>query len=184
MKIGLTGGIGSGKSTVSAILSQKGISIIDADKIAKALLQPGTKTYEEVEDYFGTTDRKSLGAMVFSQEGKRQKLNAIMHPAIRQEILDQIQTYQQQGEKIIVVDAPLLIESRMYDMVDKIWLVCVDVETQIERVMKRDQGTREEALQRIEAQMPLEEKKKYADVIIENNRTVEALEKIITMLLE
>jgi dephospho-CoA kinase len=183
--IGLTGGIASGKSTVAKVLKEWGVFVIDADKVAREVIEPGTKAWQELVVYFGkeilnedrTINRRKLGQIVFGNYEKLSILNEITHPPLLKEIRDRIEKFEQQyGEKgVLVLDAPLLLEMNMEDWVDQVWLVVVDKETQVQRVMKRDGITREEALERIEAQMPTSEKMKYAHVIINNTETEEQM---------
>jgi dephospho-CoA kinase len=193
--IGITGGIATGKSTVSNIIKKLGYKVIDADIIAREVVQKGKPAYEEIVKYFGNTiidefgniNRKKLGNIVFVDEKKREKLNCITHPyimeAIKQSIYDNI------NEKIIFLDIPLLIETmdklKDYDIhLDEIWLVYVDEESQIQRLMARDNISRNEALNKIRAQMPMEMKKKYATVVIDNRGSVEELQKQVKNLID
>ncbi|MGB9809751.1 MAG: dephospho-CoA kinase, partial [Caldanaerobacter sp.] len=178
--VGLTGGIGSGKSTVSRILSGLGAKIIDADLVSREIMSKGQEAYNEIVDYFGEgildergeIDRKKLGLIVFGNEQKLKKLNEITHPKIIEKIKAMIVEAKKEGNyRLIVVDAALLIETGLYQMMDEIWMVVVDIETQIKRIMARDGFSYEEALKRIRSQMPLEEKIKYADFIINNSKT-------------
>lgn len=185
--IGLTGGIGCGKSTVSQIIKNMGAGIVDADLISMAVLEKGQEAYTEVVKAFGTdileTDgninRKALGNIIFSDEDKRELLEDITHPKIIKEIENQIEICCKEGVELIIIDAPLLIEADMQDMVDRVWLVTVPENIQIERLMKRDNCTAEGAMARIKAQMPFEEKEKYANVVICNDRTKEDLEQYL-----
>ena len=177
MIIGLTGGIASGKSTVSNMIKEIEIPVVDADVIAREVVQKGEEAYEQIVHYFGTEilnvdaslDRKKLGAIVFNNEEKRLALNEIVHPAIRKKMLEKIEFYKQAGQKTIVLDIPLLFESKLTYMVDKIILVYVDQEIQKDRLKKRDQFSDEEAKARIASQMPLTEKIDFADEIIHNH---------------
>lgn len=177
MIIGLTGGIASGKSTVSNMIKEVGIPVVDADIIAREVVQKGEEAYEKIVDHFGTEilsddesiDRPKLGAIVFNNEEKRLSLNGIVHPAIRKKMLTEIKQYKQVGNKIVVLDIPLLFESKLTYMVDKIILVYVDQEIQKERLIKRDQFSDEEAKARIASQMPLVEKIELADEVIHNH---------------
>lgn len=193
--IGITGGIATGKSTVSNIVKKLGYKVIDADIIAREVVQKGKPAYEEIVKYFGNTiidefgniNRKKLGNIVFVDEKKREKLNCITHPhimeAIKQSIYDNI------NEKIIFLDIPLLIETmdklKDYDIhLDEIWLVYVDEESQIQRLMARDNISRNEALNRIQAQMPMELKKKYATIVIDNRGSIEELQEQVKDLID
>jgi dephospho-CoA kinase len=188
--IGLTGGIGSGKSTVSRILSGLGAKIIDADLVSREIMSKGQEAYNEIVGYFGENildergeiDRKRLGLIVFEDAQKLKKLNEITHPKIIEKIKAMIMEAKKENYKVIVVDAALLIETGLYQMMDEIWMVVVDIETQIKRIMKRDGFSYEEALKRIRSQMPLEEKIKYADFIINNSKTLEKTEEQVKLL--
>jgi len=185
--IGITGGISTGKSTVSNMIRKLGYKVIDADIIAREVVQKGKPAYEEIVkcfgntiiDEFGNINRKELGNIIFIDEEKREKLNSITHPyimeAIKQSIDDNI------DEKIIFLDIPLLIEAldnlKDYNIyLDEIWLVYIDEESQIQRLMERDNISRREALNKIKAQMPLELKKKYATEVIDNRGSITDLE--------
>ncbi|SES75947.1 dephospho-CoA kinase [Anaerobranca gottschalkii] len=179
-KIGLTGGIASGKSTISKILKRLGAAIIDADLEAKATLKPETKCWELLVKEFGreilkpdnTIDRKKLGNLVFGKAEKLQKLNQIVHPFVKERIKNKMVEIERKGKyKAIVLDAPLLIETGFHNLVDEVWVVDVDRETQIQRVMKRDNLNREQAIARINSQLPREERIKYATAIIDNMGT-------------
>ncbi|KKI91750.1 dephospho-CoA kinase [Bacillus sp. SA1-12] len=179
--IGLTGGIASGKSTVSNIIKNAGIRVIDADKIAREVVEVGKPAYKQIIETFGqdmllkdlTLNREKLGALVFSDEAKRQKLNQIVHPAVRQEMLKQTRQEKDLQAKAVVLDIPLLFESNLTHMVDKIVLVFVTQETQLKRLMERNGYTKEEAMMRIRSQMPLKNKVKLSDEIIDNNGSIE-----------
>lgn len=178
--IGLTGGIASGKSTVAQHLGTLGAIIVDADVISRTLSQPGGSMYDAIMHTFGPEyrtengqlDRKKLGACVFADPAQLAKLNAISHPLIRAEISRQIAQAREGGAPAVILDAPVLLESGMQDMVQEVWLAVLPVEEQISRVMARDGATKEAAQARIAAQWPLEEKKKYADVCIDTSGTI------------
>jgi dephospho-CoA kinase len=176
--IGLTGGIASGKSTVSRMLTELGAEVIDADKIAREIVEPGTETLRKLVDSFGpwilnpdgTLDRKALGQEAFNNPEKLNLLNRITHPEIRRIVKERIFDIKRRcGDKIIVVDAAVLLESGMNDLVDEIWLVYVDHDTQIKRLMDRNNLTLDEAEVRIKSQMPFEEKIKYSHRVIDNS---------------
>jgi len=180
--IGLTGGIASGKSTVSNYLKSKSIPIVDADIVSREVVMPGSKGLQAIIDTFGKDileedhlNRKALRELIFNDEEKRLKLNRILHPIIHDEILKQIQALKDNNEPIIIFDAPLLLENNLKYMVDELWLVSTSVEKQIERLINRDNMTLESAESIISKQMPLVEKEKLSDVILDNNSTVEAL---------
>ncbi|MCX7883856.1 MAG: dephospho-CoA kinase [Caloramator sp.] len=175
--IGLTGGIASGKSFVSDILKEEGIPIIDADIISHQIVYKGSEALKEIEREFGkevlntdgTLNRKSLGNIVFSEKDKLEKLNRIMHPKIIDEIKKRVEEIKEQGFNLCVIDAPLLIETGLYRIVDIVLLVYVNIDVQIKRLIKRDNISLNEAYKRISSQMSFEEKKKYSDYIIDNN---------------
>ncbi|RSL34302.1 dephospho-CoA kinase [Salibacterium salarium] len=181
MIIGLTGGIASGKSLVSTELEQYGYPVIDADQIAREVVEPGELAYEQIVEHFGSEileldgslNRKKLGTLIFSDSEKRQILNQIMHPAIRKRMLEKKAMFEKQGYDVMVFDLPLLIENNLQFMVDKVLLVYVNKEEQKRRLIHRDQAGEEDANQRIASQMSLDDKLDYADAIIDNNTTRE-----------
>lgn len=178
-KIGLTGGIASGKSTVLTYFKDKGIPYIDADIVAREVVEPGTKGLEAIVDAFGsnvlhddgTLNREALGAIVFHNEEKRQLLNGCLKIHIRNRIMELTSQYEQGNTSVIIYDIPLLIEGEWYTMMNEVWLVYVNETTQIERLMSRNGYSKEDALARIKSQMRLDDKRSYADVIIDNNGT-------------
>ncbi|MCM3717904.1 dephospho-CoA kinase [Fictibacillus phosphorivorans] len=193
MIIGLTGGIATGKSTASRILSEQGIPVIDADLIAREVVMPEKDAYKKIIAFFGdeilladkTLNRAKLGEIIFNDAEKRQKLNEIVHPAVRKEMKNQAERYLSRGNPLVVMDIPLLFESKLTHMVDKTWLIYTHPNIQLKRLMERDGYTEEQALSRITAQMPIDEKKELADVVIENNETIEELkQKLILQLQE
>ncbi|MBC5637490.1 dephospho-CoA kinase [Ornithinibacillus sp. BX22] len=179
--IGLTGSIASGKSAVAAMFKELLIPVIDADQIARDVVEPGESALQAIVNEFGhdillpdgTLDRKKLGAIIFSDTDKRAKLNAIVHPAVRKRMLEQKEHLLENGAKCVVMDIPLLFESKLTHMVDKTLVVYVDEDVQLQRLVKRDNSQKEEALQRIQSQIPLKEKVKLADAVIDNNGTLE-----------
>lgn len=181
MIIGLTGSIASGKSTVANMLSEMGFPIIDADLVARVVVEKGTAALKTIKEVFGTEvihedgtlNREELGALIFSDPSKRKQLNDIMHPAIREEMLVQRQQLVQQGHPVIIMDIPLLFESRLQSFVDKILVVTVTELKQLERLMARNGFTHEEAKLRIQSQLPLSVKEEGADAVIYNNGTIE-----------
>ena len=178
-KIGLTGGIASGKSTVLTYFKDKGIPYIDADIVAREVVEPGTEGLEAIVDAFGsnvlhddgTLNREALGAIVFHNEEKRRQLNDCLKEYIRNRILELTSQYESVNTPALIYDIPLLIEGEWYTMMDEVWLVYVNEMTQIERLMSRNGYSKEDALARIKSQMRLDDKRSYADVIIDNNGT-------------
>jgi len=186
MIIGLTGGIASGKTTVTEYLRQQGFPIVDADVISRSVVEPGHKGLEAVVNAFGSQilegdqlNRKKLRRIIFDDESKRLLLNGILHPIIHEEILYQIEEHQKNNETIIIFDAPLLLENKLQHMVDSVWVVSTSLDKQIDRVMSRDDINREEALKIINRQMSLEEKASKADLVLINNDGIEDLYKQI-----
>jgi dephospho-CoA kinase len=189
--IGLTGGIASGKSTVSYMLRELGAEVIDADLVAKEVIEPGTDAWRELVSEFGplilnrdrSINRRRLGRLVFGDPNRVKRLNALTHPRIVSRIAGRIAAARAAaaaaaprgpGEtRVLVVDAPLLIEAGMTALVDQVWVVVVDSDTQVKRLMARDHFTFQEALNRLSAQMPPEEKARLADVVIDNRGPVE-----------
>lgn len=180
--IGLTGSIGTGKSMIASKMAELGLPIVDADLIARQVVEPGKAAYQKIVESFGETilhedktlNRPALGEIVFSDQRKRQALNEIIHPAIRAEMLKQRDAYVADNLPAVVMDIPLLFESKLTHYVDKIIVVSVSEETQLKRVMARDESTEEAALKRINSQIPVKEKAEQADAVIDNNGTREA----------
>ncbi|NMA14651.1 MAG: dephospho-CoA kinase [Clostridia bacterium] len=179
--IGLTGGIASGKSTVSRVLEKQGAKIIDADIIARDIVQPGCPALAEIVKVFGKEtllpdgrlDRVYLGQKVFQNQSLRKVLNSITHPKIREQIIEELRKIERESpEAIAVVDAPLLIEAGLVVMVDEVWLVALPEEVQVNRLMNRDGLSQEEAKRRIGSQLPLAEKQKYAKHIIDTSGSI------------
>lgn len=180
--IGLTGGIASGKSTISNYLRKLGAVIIDADELAREVVKPHSPAWWEIKEQFGDEvidgqgriDRKTLGSIVFHSPGDREKLNGIIHPRVIEATEKIINEHKEKGEApLVVVDAPLLLEVGMDGLVDEVWVAAVPAKVQIERLMKRDNISREEALVRLKTQMPLEEKLRRADRVIDNSGDAE-----------
>lgn len=175
--IGLTGGIATGKSTVSNLFRQAGFPIIDADQVAHQLQQPGKTALERLTTYFGPQivqadgqlNRRKLGEKVFQDPRDRQRLNQIMQPLIRETIADQIANFKKQGLPYVILDIPLLFEAHYAQDCDLVIVVTTTAKTQLQRLMVRNNYSKEEAMRRIDAQMPLQEKIVQADVVIDNN---------------
>ena len=183
--IGLTGGIASGKSTVSQYLESKDYIVLDSDKYAHTVLEPGQLGYKQIVEYFGgdvlnedeTINRKALGQIVFNDKEKLQALNSFTHPEVRRMMHEDLDKYKQDHH--VFLDIPLLYENKRETICDLVITVYVNEETQLERLMARNRFTEEEALSRIRSQMPLDEKKERSDVVFDNNGSVEALYKQI-----
>lgn len=179
--IGLTGSIATGKSTVANMFRELDIPVIDADILAREVVEPGETAYKKVVQSFGedilledqTLNRKRLGEIVFSDEVKRKQLNNIVHPAIRKRMIEKRDHFITAGNRCIVLDIPLLFESKLEHFADKTLVVYVNQEIQLQRLMKRNEFTEEEAMQRILSQMPVEEKAARADRTINNNGSKE-----------
>jgi dephospho-CoA kinase len=184
--VGLTGGVASGKTAVSQILREEGAYLIDADQIARELVQPHTATWNELIRVFGkgilqedgSIHRKRLAAKVFSDSEQRNLLNQILHPRIKVEMDRRVKEIgQKDPNAIVVIDAALLIELRNHREMDKVIVVTSTEKQQIERVKKRDGVEQEEAQKILSSQMPLEEKLKVADLVIRNEGSFEETKK-------
>ena len=183
LKIGLTGGIASGKSTVLDFFKKKNVPYIDADVVAREVVDLGTPGLAAIRELFGDTvilddgrlNREALGSIVFHNEEKRQLLNGCLKTHIRNRILELTSQYESVNTPILIYDIPLLIEGEWYTMMDEVWLVYVNEPTQIDRLMSRNGYTKEDALARINSQMRLDDKRSFADVIIDNNGTPQDL---------
>ncbi|MEC5421965.1 dephospho-CoA kinase [Virgibacillus sp. C22-A2] len=177
--IGLTGSIASGKSTVSLMFDEFNIPVVDADKLSREVVKPGEKAYDKIVNTFGheilrddqTLDRKKLGGIIFADEDKRKQLNSIVHPAVRERMIFRRDSFIEAGETCVVLDIPLLFESKLTHFVDKTLVVFVDEGVQLKRLMERDDYTEVEAWQRIKSQISIDEKAKKANAIIDNNGT-------------
>jgi len=185
MKIGLTGGIGSGKSTVAELFRKRGAHIIDLDLLAHQVEEPGGSVWQEIVDYFGREildtegriDREALGEIVFRDSAKREELNRIVHPAVRDEWQHRIDDIVRgDGQAIVISDVPLLIEVGWHEEMDIVILVYTPPGVQIERIMERNGYTQEEARDRLRSQMPLDEKIPFADFVVRNEGTREETE--------
>lgn len=191
IKIGLTGGVATGKSTVAKILKEKGAELISSDELAHRAMAPGGFAYDGVISEFGPEiilsdgkiNRRRLGEIVFNDESARKRLERIIHPIVLKEIKQGLEDYSKQRTRIVIIEVPLLFEVGWMDLFDYIWVVYAPYERQLQRLMERDQISEIEAIKRIIAQMPLEEKKKLADAVIENNDGLDVLEKQVTTLL-
>lgn len=177
--VGLTGGIASGKSTVTRILRELGAIVVDADAIVREVQAPGTPVLAHIAAAFGPAvirpdgalDRAALGQVVFADPAARKLLEKIVHPAVRARMWAEVERCRAEGQPAVVLDVPLLIESELHRTVDRVWLVYVDRETQLSRLVARDGLSAAAAEQRIGAQMDLEAKRAYANLLIDNRGT-------------
>jgi dephospho-CoA kinase len=188
MKIGLTGGIASGKSTIAKMLVERGALLVDADQVAREVVLPGESALEAIASTFGqavlaadgSLDRKALGEIVFQDKASLAKLEAITHPAIRQRMQQRIHTYEEQfPERLVVADIPLLYETEQEHLYDGIMVVYVPAEVQQARLMERNHLTEEEARRRVALQMDIEQKREKADWVIDNSGTLAETERQI-----
>lgn len=177
MNIGLTGGIASGKSTVASILVERGAVLVDADRIAREVVLPGTELLEQVANRFGqailnpdgSLNRKKLGEIVFADDAARKDLEGLLHPQIRLGMKQRMQEAEDTDPgRLVVVDVPLLYESGLQQMFEQVMVVYVPRSKQLERLMARDGITAAQAEQRLNAQMDIEKKKELADIVINN----------------
>jgi len=191
--VGLTGGIGSGKSTVTEYLISKGFPVLDADKIAREIVLPGSEMLIRLTAVFGkeiltddgSLNRKKLGEIVFSDAEKKKTLDGLMHTRILELIHERILEIRETGKHTtIFIDAPLLFETGLDESADEIWVIDADDEIRIRRIMERDGLKREEILKRIRSQMSREERIMRADVVLDNAGEPEALYRQIDELLK
>ncbi|AWV91380.1 dephospho-CoA kinase [Bradymonas sediminis] len=177
--VGLTGSIASGKSLVAGHLIELGVPLVDADILAREIVEPGEPAWEDIRERFGeevlnadqTLNRGALGALIFADEDARRALETITHPRIAQRLMQYAQQYRMDGERWMVYDAALLVENNAHRWLNALIVVAVDPQVQLERLMQRDGLSTEAAQQRIDSQMPVQEKIKVADYVIDNNGT-------------
>lgn len=192
LKIGLTGSIGTGKSTVSKLLRERGIAVIDADLLAREIVKKGQECLNDLKNVFGNQvltidgelDRKKLGQIVFSDDSKLELLNSVTHPHIRRRIKAQMNELESKNNKVIVLDIPLLFEAKMEDLVDIVLVVFAKEEIQIKRIMERDNCTQEEAMRIIKTQISQQDKISKSDYTIDNSGTIEELKEKLNGFLE
>ncbi len=186
MVVGLTGQTGAGKSTVSKVFSENGFAVINADVVARKVVEKGTRCLAEIQELFGssvinedeTLNRRALAGIVFSDSGKLEMLNTIIYPYITREILQQIKAYSAKGEKLILLDAPTLFESRADDFCELVISVISKAELREKRIISRDNLTPEQAKKRMNSQLDEEFFIKNSDYIITNNSTIETVYEI------
>lgn len=180
--LGVTGGIASGKTTVARMLEQLGARLIDFDLLSRVVVEPGKPAWRDITACFGeqvlqqdkTLDRKKLAEIIFRDPEKRKKLERVVHPRIYEEFTRLVKEYAAIDVNIIIqVVVPLLLEAKLQHLFHKILLVYIPEERQIERVMKRDRISREMALNMLRSQFPIEEKRSYADFIVDNSGSLE-----------
>jgi phosphopantetheine adenylyltransferase/dephospho-CoA kinase len=187
LKIGLTGGIASGKTTVSKLLAEKGVPVIDADVLGWRTYEPGTKTFAEVVAAFGddlvaqdgTIDRKVLGGRVFGKPDEMKRLTDIVWPGIRELAGQELERLESAGERTALLEAAVLIEADWLDLVDEVWVTVVDPLVARERLMQRNGWSAEEADARINSQLTNQERLAHAGVVIENDGSLAELERAV-----
>ena len=188
--IGLTGNFGTGKSTVSQILAELGAAILDADKVGHELLQPDSQAYQQVVAAFGKTilkpnreiDRHKLGKLAFNNATALNQLNHIMHPKMYEETRERIEQYRQQGNRVVVLEAALLIEAGWTPLVDQVWVTVAPEATIVERLKSQRRLSEEQILNRLHFQMLAEEKIKQADAVIDTDCPIDDLKTKVTNL--
>ena len=190
--VGLTGGIASGKSTVAKILQSLGAAIVNADDLAREVVEPGHEAWKEIVASFGTDilqsdqtlDRQKLRTLIFNQPEARKRLESIIHPRVRALAEERIRQYAAAGYPVVIYEVPLLFEGNLQEWLRPVILVACDVETQTARLQNRDHLTAADAEKHIAAQMSLKDKRRLADYVIENNGSLEDLERQTRQILE
>lgn len=190
--VGLTGGIASGKSTVAKILQSLGAAVVNADDLAREVVEPGHEAWKEIVASFGadilqsdqTLDRQKLRTLIFNQPEARKRLESIIHPRVRALAEERIRQYAAAGYPVVIYEVPLLFEGNLQEWLRPVILVACDVETQTARLQKRDHLTAADAEKHIAAQMSLKDKRRLADYVIENNGSLEDLERQTRQILE
>ena len=183
LTIGLTGGLSSGKSTITSWFLEKGIIVLDADQIVRQLQKPGSQLLYDLAHEFGPSvilengelARDVLGSIIFHDEAAKQKLNAMIHPLVKQKLVEGMEQAKARGEQLVVLDVPLMFESGFESLVDRTLVVYVPREIQVKRLMKRDQIDESYALAKINSQMSLEKKRDLADYVLNNEYSMREL---------
>ena len=181
--IGLTGGIGSGKSTVSQFLAELGAIIVDADKVGHEALKPGSEVWQQVVNEFGESivvssgaiDRAKLGELVFGNSEARARLNRIMHPPMYNTVKARLEEYRRKGVKVVVLEAPLLVEAGWTSLVNEVWVTVAPEATVLRRLRERSGLSEQESRARIHSQLPTEERMRRADVVIDTDCSLDEL---------
>ncbi|MGE5604412.1 MAG: dephospho-CoA kinase [Bacteroidota bacterium] len=189
--IGLTGGVATGKSTVAKLLHEKGIAIVSSDELAHQAMAPGGPAYDRIITEFGSKvvlpdgkiNRRLLGEIVFKDQAARKSLEGIVHPIVIRGIREELESHSRSGAQIVVVEVPLLFEAGLMDLFDYVWVVSSSYKRQLQRLQERDRLTKDEAEERIAAQMSLSEKEKRADAVIKNDDGLDSLEEQLSTLL-
>ncbi|MFL2129126.1 dephospho-CoA kinase [Ruoffia sp. FAM 20858] len=190
--IAITGSIATGKSTVSKYLIQQGYPVIDTDIISRIVVEKGTVGLERLKENFGegiiqedgTLNRKALSNIVFNDAASKEKLNQILHPLISKESKERMAAYKEEGHSLIFVDIPLYYEVDIDIPTDAVWLVYVSPDIQLERLMKRNLMSEEDARQLISNQISIQDKAKWSEIVIDNSNTLEETHKQIDQLLK
>ena len=191
-KLGLTGGIATGKTTISNYLKSIDIPVLDADEYARKVVEPGTPGLAEITNTFGeqvlradgSLNRKLLGQIVFNDSSSRQTLNDITHPRIQQMMADELHRLAEQQIPLVILDIPLLLENKDVAGADAVMVVTIPESLQLTRLMQRNNLTEKEAQSRISAQMPLVEKEKLADFVIDNSGTISSTQKQVEKVIQ
>ena len=191
-KLGLTGGIATGKTTISNYLKSIDIPVLDADEYARKIVEPGTPGLAAITNTFGeqvlradgSLNRKLLGQIVFNDSSARQTLNDITHPRIQQMMADELHRLAEQQTPLVILDIPLLLENNNVAGADAVMVVSIPESLQLTRLMQRNNLTEKEAHARISAQMPLVEKEKLADFVIDNSGTISNTQKQVEKVIQ
>lgn len=189
--IGLTGGIASGKTTVAKMLVHLGAAVVDADALSREVVQPGRDAWKEIVEAFGadvlqpdqTLDRQKLRATIFNNPSARKKLESIIHPRVRALAEERINEHAAAGYEVVVYEVPLLFEGNLHEWLRPVVLVACSVDVQKKRLQQRDRLSVEAAQKHIDAQMSLEEKRRLADYVVENNGDLENLQRQVEAVL-